>query len=322
MPEQMIPFLKLFSAWKPQGALRTLAETCLVTSAVIDKATRSIRAEILCPSLPTDEQKSSWEGELADAYKVDRVNLDFREDKKDESACHIPIPAPDSAFSRTEEIRREALKTLKITHTTAKKSAAVPCAGKMIFGKHVIKKVPIPMGELNLDMGMVVIEGDVFCVEHKELKKRGAWVVAFDITDYTGSIRINKFFPGEEGKPIVSGVKEGQHLLVQGRLTIDRFSGDMVLEPLAIMMGEKAQRRDDAKEKRVELHLHTTRSAMDALTDTKQVVKRAEGWGHRAIAITDHGVAQSFPDAWHAADKIKVLYGVEAYYINDVDDRV
>ncbi len=79
----------------------------------------------------------------------------------------------------------------------------------------------------------------------------------------------------------------------------------------------------------MELHLHTTMSSMDALTQVgpklgpdKNVVKRAESWGHRAIAITDHGVAQSFPDAWHSAKKIKVLYGVEAYYINDVDDRV
>ncbi|KAB4601724.1 PHP domain-containing protein, partial [Bacteroides thetaiotaomicron] len=191
-----------------------------------------------------------------------------------------------------------------------------------IFGKHEIKKEPTSMGELNLDMGTVVVKGDVFAVDHKELKNRGAWVVGFDMTDYTGSIHINKFFPDASGKPIVDNVKEGMHLLVQGKLNIDRFSGEMVLEPYAVMAGEKAQRTDDAPEKRVELHLHTTMSTMDALTPTKAVVKRAEAWGHRAIAITDHGVAQSFPDAWHAAKNIKILYGVEAYYINDVDDRV
>ena len=142
-------------------------------------------------------------------------------------------------------------------------------------------------------------------------------------------MRVSKFFPGDEGKGIVDGVKKGQHLVIQGKLNIDRFTGDMVLEPYAIMESAKPMKTDDAPEKRVELHLHTTMSSMDALTQVspkagpdKNVVKRAEAWGHRAIAITDHGVAQAFPDAWHSAKKIKVLYGVEAYFINDVDDRV
>ncbi|MCI9352531.1 MAG: PolC-type DNA polymerase III, partial [Lawsonibacter sp.] len=149
------------------------------------------------------------------------------------------------------------------------------------------------------------------------------------MTDYTGSIRVNKFFPGDEGKPLVDGIKKGMHLKVQGRLNLDRFYGDMVLEPVAVTTAEKKLKEDTAPEKRVELHLHTTMSTMDALTcvgpklgPDKNVVKRAEAWGHPAIAITDHGVAQSFPDAWHSAKKIKVLYGVEAYFINDVDDRV
>ena len=182
-------------------------------------------------------------------------------------------------------------------------------------------------------MGMVVVEGDVFAVDHRELKKRGAWVTAFDITDYTGSIRINKFFPGDEGKILVDGVKKGMRLLVQGRLNMDRFYGDMVLEPVAVMAAEQHVRMDNAPEKRVELHLHTNMSAMDALTAVgfktdstigtdKNVIKRAEAWGHPAIAITDHGVAHAFPNAKHSAKKIKVLFGVEAYYINDVDDRV
>ena len=178
-------------------------------------------------------------------------------------------------------------------------------------------------------MGMVVVEGDVFAVDNRELKKRRAWVVAFDMTDYTGSIRVNKFFPGEEGKPLVDGIKKGMHIKVQGRLNMDRFYGDMVLEPVAVAAAEKRMKEDTAPEKRVELHLHTTLSSMDALTSVnpklgpdKNVVKRAESWGHPAIAITDHGVAQAFPEAWHSAKKIKLLYGVEAYYINDMDDRV
>ena len=148
-------------------------------------------------------------------------------------------------------------------------------------------------------------------------------MVSFDITDYTGSIRINKFCLAEEAKSLVNGVREGQTLVIQGKINYDSYLKDMVLEPYAVMETKKDKRVDSAGwEKRVELHLHTTMSAMDALTPTKAAVKRAEDWGHRAIAITDHGVAQSFPEAWHAAKDIKVLYGVEAYFLNDVDDRV
>ena len=117
--------------------------------------------------------------------------------------------------------------------TQGKRGEASPPARRS--SGNVIKKRPTPIGELELDMGMVVIEGDVFAVDNRELKKRGAWVVAFDLTDYTGSIRVNKFFPGDEGKPIVDGVKKGMHLQIQGRLNMDRFYGDMVLEPMAIM---------------------------------------------------------------------------------------
>ncbi|WP_294535443.1 PolC-type DNA polymerase III [uncultured Pseudoflavonifractor sp.] len=357
MPEQKIPFLKLFSAWQPEEELAALATGCNVTGAVIDRTTRSISARVECPSQPADDLRQRWEHSLADAYQVGRVVLELLCPPSEAAAAPEvpaatepqpePVPAPpveqappaaepapvpqetvrqeteaEAAFRRTEEIRREALQKLKVCRPSAKKPDSKKSTGKLIFGRREIKGEATEMKALDLDMGTVVVKGDVFAVEHKELKKRGAWVIGFDMTDYTGSIHINKFCPGDEGKPIVDSVKEGMHLLVQGKLTVDRFSGEMVLEPYAIMEGKKESKQDNAPEKRVELHLHTTMSSMDALTPTKAVVKRAEGWGHRAIAITDHGVAQSFPDAWHAAKNIKVLYGVEAYYINDVDDRV
>ena len=198
--------------------------------------------------------------------------------------------------------------------------------GKSVFGAVGGKKKPIPIGELTLDMGSVLVEGEVFNIEHRELPRRKAWVVCFDLTDYTGSIRVTRFLEGEEAKPIIDQVKKGQRLQVQGRLTLGRFdNNDLVLEPYGISEVPKPEgRKDTAPEKRVELHLHTKMSMMDALCDTKTVVKRAIEWGHPAIAITDHGVVQSFPDAYNASgrgEKIKVLYGVEAYYQNDVDEQ-
>ncbi len=345
---EKIPFLKMFAAFPSNTPLATELEGVLVCSAVIDAKNRTLTAELESPRR-LDGILSGIEEALAAAYRLNQARLTVQVlpeqhapvltgmpqekggdkplagtdcSEKAEKPQTIEPSAPDDPFARTEAIRAAALKNLR--PPTVKETGKSKSGGHVIFGRQV-KKRPTPIGELELDMGTVVIEGDVFAIEHKELKKRKAWVVAFDVTDYTGSIRVNKFMQGDEAKPIVEGVKTGQHLMIQGRLNIDRFYGDMVIEPTSIVRGEKQVRQDTAEgEKRVELHLHTRMSAMDALTDTKQVVNRAAAWGHRAIAITDHGVVQSFPDAASAAKgkDIKILYGVEAYYINDVDDRV
>ena len=224
----------------------------------------------------------------------------------------------EKLFRQTEAMRQQAMKAAMAAHKEARGFSS-----QRIYGTRQIKKAPKPMNTLELDMGVVTVEGDVFAVEHRELKKRNAWVISFDITDYTSSIRVSKFMPGDEGTPIVNGVKVGMHLKISGRLNLNRFDNDMVLEPLIIETAEKTVKQDNAPEKRVELHLHTKMSLMDALTDTKDAVKRAIQWGHPAVAITDHGVAQSFPDAWSAGKgKCKVLLGTEAYYINNVDERL
>ena len=192
------------------------------------------------------------------------------------------------------------------------------------------------MKELNLDMGSVIVEGRVFAVDHKELKKRNAWVISFDMTDNYGSVRINRFLEANEAKPILENVKVGSVLKVQGRLELNRYDNELVLKPFSMMPGTMPKRKDTAEGmKRVELHLHTTMSNMDALTSTKASIKQAAAWGHRAIAITDHGCCQSFTDALHVVedwkgppkvagtdDVIKILYGCEGYYVNDVDDRI
>ena len=132
------------------------------------------------------------------------------------------------------------------------------------------------MRELSLDMGTIIVEGRVFAVDHKELKKRNAWVVKFDITDNTNSIRVTKFMEAGEAKPILDNVQVGSVLRVQGKLIEDRFENEMVLKPYAMCPGSMPKRKDTAPgEKRVELHLHTTMSNMDALTPTADAVKQA-----------------------------------------------
>ena len=216
----------------------------------------------------------------------------------------------------------------------AKQEAAAPKVsqeGPTFYGKP-FRGNTVAMKDMSMDMGTIIVEGKVFAIDHKELTKRNAYVVKFDMTDNTGSIRVSRFLEAKEAKPILDNVQLGSVLRVQGKLIEDRFENDMVLKPYAMMPGTMPKRKDLAVgEKRVELHLHTTMSNMDALTETAAAVKQAAAWGHKAIAITDHGVAQSFPDAMKAASKakvagtdtnIKILYGVEGYYVNDVDDRI
>ncbi len=233
-------------------------------------------------------------------------------------------------FEQTEQIRREAIKQIPAPVFREKAQPKEQPRATAIFGRP-FRTEPTPISSLSLDMSRVVIEGEVFAVQHRELKKRNAWVVCFDVTDYTGSVRVSQFMEAGEAKPILDQIKVGSWYRIQGHMTFDRYDNETVMQLNAIMAAETPVRKDTAEEKRVELHLHTRMSSMDALTDTKAVVKQAAAWGHRAVAITDHGVVQSFPDAMKAAqgtkvagtdEEIKVLYGCEAYYVNDVDDRI
>ena len=246
----------------------------------------------------------------------------------------------NALFEETERIRREAMKSMPAVAdaaSPAQKSGgsrpqqqAPQQTGDLFYGKpfHGEK---VPIRDLNLDMFRVVVEGKVFAVQHRELKKRNAWVICFDVTDYTGSVRVNQFMEADKAKPILENVQVGMWARIQGKMTFDRYDNEMVMQPNSIQKLKAPKREDTAPEKRVELHLHTTMSSMDALTDTAAAVKQAAAWGHKAIAITDHGCAQSFPDAMKAAGKakvagtdenIKILYGCEGYYVNDVDDRI
>ena len=295
----------------------------------VNKASRSMQVTAYGPQISDSAILSAAEGVLSSCFKLQSAEI--RVVTKEEPAAEIQPVIPElpkteqggDLFAKMEAMRKNMISNPSAaTATSNGKKVRV----KQIYGKISTRKQPVPIGDLVLDMGNVLIEGDVFNIEHRELPRRKAWVVCFDVTDYTGSIRVNQFLDGDVAKPIIKSIKVGQHIQVQGRLTVSRFETDMVLEPYGINELPKPEgRRDNAPEKRIELHLHTKMSMMDALTDTKEVIKKAISWGHPAIAITDHGVLQSFPDAYNASgkgEKIKVLYGVEAYYQNDVDERV
>ena len=326
MSDKQVTFQETFGQYPfPEGVLTSFA--AYPTRVKVNRQARTMTVELegeqLAPNLVDQVQQS-----LARAFHLHQASVEFHSAQAEAQPAPVvemppaasqPAPGGD-LYAQLEAMRRKVL------------NQSIPGGGhgkpkvKQLYGKINGKKKPVPLGELQLDMGSVLVEGTVFNVEHRELPKRKAWVICFDITDNTGSIRVNQFLEGEVANPIVKGIKKGQRVQVQGRLNVSRFENDMVLEPYGINEVPMPEgRKDTAEEKRIELHLHTKMSMMDALCDGKAIVKRAIEWGHPAIAITDHGVVQSFPDAYNASgrgEKIKVLYGVEAYYQNDVDERV
>ena len=237
-------------------------------------------------------------------------------------------------FDAMERMRVSMVEKNPVSSFAPEKKAA-PAPQEAIYGKP-FKGLATAMKDVTLNMGAVIVEGKVFGIEHKELKKRNAWIICFDITDNSGSVRVKRFMENKDAKAILEQITIGKVVRVQGRLGVDKYDSEEVLNPSGIMPGSMPKRQELHKgEQRVELHMHTVMSNMDALTETKAAIKQAAAWGHKAIAITDHGCCQSFTDAlhvvedWKGAPKvagtdqtIKILYGCEGYYVNDVDDRL
>ncbi|MBQ9733147.1 MAG: PHP domain-containing protein, partial [Clostridia bacterium] len=195
----------------------------------------------------------------------------------------------------------------------------------MIMGKSARGEI-VSMDTISAESGDIVVRGRVFAVDSRELPKHQAAVLSFCITDEHGSVHVSKFIRDKSpDREVVDKIKNGMYLTVGGEVAYNRYDDDIVLTPKFIQEAKAPPvRMDNASEKRVELHMHTRFSTQDALPDPAALIKRAAKWGHTAVAITDHGCAQAFPDAWHAAEKagIKVIYGLEGYYINDVDERL
>ena len=235
------------------------------------------------------------------------------------------MPAPADLTQLEEHLAaqyRLRAVTIKATHPAPEAKKAPKSKEKILMGRPIRANTTLtPMSELTLESGSVTVEGRVFLADSRELAKRGAAVLSFEMTDNTGSVHVSKFLRGDDDQSVIHQINPGMWLKVQGSINFDKYLNDMVLEPRSIVQASPVIRQDTAADKRVELHLHTRFSTMDALADPGDLVKRAAQWGHPAIAVTDHGCAQAFPDMWKAAKKhgIKIIYGVEGYLVNDVD---
>ena len=214
--------------------------------------------------------------------------------------------------------------------SSAKSDASSKPVSGTVYGKPITKE-SMPIIDLTEGMRGCVAEGEVISAEVRELKRNnrltGNAVIDFDIGDDSWACSCSLFGKTERMAKAMKAVAEGQRLKIQGDYEIDDYAHKPLLKISAIELLEPLpMQQDNAPEKRVELHLHTKMSAMDAVTSAADLIKRAAKWGHKAIAITDHGVAQAFPEAHKAASAVrksgqdfKVLYGVEGYLINDTE---
>lgn len=184
--------------------------------------------------------------------------------------------------------------------------------------RKTIKGEQIAVKECDQEESLVIVGGEIFMIETRVLRG-GKVLVTFAVSDGHDSIGVKIFAKPKDADPLIGKLKDGKRYLVEGVVKYDTFEKELVIFANAInTLPDIPKRMDTAEEKRVELHLHTNMSDMDGLTSVGDLVKRAISWGHKAIAITDHGVVQAFPDAMHAAgDKIKILYGVEGYVVDD-----
>lgn len=190
---------------------------------------------------------------------------------------------------------------------------------KKIYGKAIHEK-PKNIADVSTEDGYITVWGDVLKTEVRETKRGTSKIFDFDISDYTSSITVKMFDDKRVIDPLVEKINEAGTLVISGGYQFDTFSNQYVLRPYAIASIKKAEKTDDEPQKRIDLHMHTSLSEMDAISSPTALVKQAIKWGHEAVAITDHGVVQALPEAYAASgkgSKIKLILGMEGYLVDD-----
>jgi len=183
-----------------------------------------------------------------------------------------------------------------------------------------VRDRPMPLRDVTQESGRVTVWGDIFSTEKRESRDGSKCIYSINFTDYTSSNTLKAIVDSTKSETMDS-LQKGMTIVVRGDVSYDKYDREIAIRPYDICQVTKKQKKDKAERKRVELHCHTNMSAMDGLTGAADLVKQAAKWGHKALAITDHGVAQAFPDAMNAAsrlDDFKIIYGMEAYFVNDM----
>ncbi len=237
--------------------------------------------------------------------KVDINNSQYLEIQDSVKELHLITPEPEPLPPEKEFFESDSL---PISYEDA----------KPIYGNSLIKSKPQTIKSISPLSDTVVVWGDVFGLEVKDTKKGEHKIFVFNITDYTSSYTVKVFERVENCEELLQNLKNGKTVLIRGLVREDEFMHTSLINAKAITLVKKVKKKDNAPKKRVELHLHTNMSTMDGITSAEELVKRAMEWGHSAIAITDHGGVQAFPEATSTAKGIKIIYGMEGYLVDDM----
>ncbi|MDR1928287.1 MAG: PolC-type DNA polymerase III, partial [Oscillospiraceae bacterium] len=232
--------------------------------------------------------------------------------------------APPSPMPRKEEKPKPERQKPRPSREekTDKLFAGLPFSterSKLIYGS-AIKSRPVAIDRLDPLDGSAAIWGEIFGFREITTRDGRNKILIFNVTDHSSSYPCKLFEEAKNCAELLKYLKDGACVVLKGGFVFDKYSGGYVLQPKSIMTVQPVFPMDDAPEKRVELHLHTNFSEMDAISSIDAIAARAAQWGHSAVAVTDHGVAQAFPAAMEAGKKhkIKIIYGMEAYYVDDM----
>lgn len=267
-----------------------------------------------------EENSEEYKDAIQDAQeKINRENL--------QKAAEFYQEEVETAEKREEKHAENTTVEIEVREGKFATPQIIQSSIRPLYGRSIRGKM-IPISSISGDSGRIVVWGDVFDIEKKVTKSGDKNIFTIDITDYTGSTT-TKVFNSIKESAVIDNIKKGDTIVVQGDVEYDKYAGELVVNARSIGTAQKVKVVDNAEKKRVELHMHTNMSQMDAVTSAGDLVNRAYQWGHKAVAITDHGVAQAFPDAMKAADKInkdeekiKIIYGVEAYFMDDLVESV
>ena len=302
--------------------------------------------EHLLSNIYNENYLVKFEENLADNYE--EILEQKRKREEEEALKFLKVQADQEAKEAREKKKEEKREMAEKQNTAVQASASAPNESEpvepkveekteekdtpLIIGRNMnLKGDPIKIKDISVDSDKVVVDGELIAdsMDSREIKNGEKVILMFNVYDGTSSITCKAFLDADKFKSVSKRIKGSKGLKVDGVAKYDQFAKEITIMANTIIETQgtkKVKRMDDAVKKRVELHMHTQMSQMDAITPCADLVKRAVSWGWNAIAITDHGVVQSFPDAHKLLEKtgddIKVLYGVEGYFVPDKDPGV